>query len=135
MSYINVWYVVKFFNLNCLAVDLIKLQHFRNLVSLSSVDGKIDDTERVALTKIAFEQGIPLDRLNIMLSRADEYAYLIPQNNKDRVTQLDEMIDLALVDGVMAPAELELITMVAEKLGFSKEELTEILEKHMVYKA
>ena len=115
-------------------MDLIKLQHFRNLVSLSSVDGKIDDTERVALTKIAFEQGIPLDRLNIMLSRADEYAYLIPQNNKDRETQLDEMIDLALIDGVMAPAELELITMVAEKLGFSKEELEEILERHMVFK-
>jgi uncharacterized tellurite resistance protein B-like protein len=99
------------------------LEHFRNLVSLSVADGKIEEAERIALSKIAFERGIPLDRMNVMLNKATEYAYLIPQNMHDREKQLEEMIDFALVDGEFAKAELELITSVSEKLGFTKEEL------------
>jgi uncharacterized tellurite resistance protein B-like protein len=103
-------------------------------VSLSAIDGKIEDIERVALSKIAFEQGLPLERLNLMLNRANEYIYLIPQNTEEREQQLEEMITLALVDGDFAPAELELIEMVAEKLGFKKKELEVILEAHCGYK-
>jgi uncharacterized tellurite resistance protein B-like protein len=112
-------------------VNPVKLEHFRNLVSLSAADGKIEDIERVALSKIAYEQGIPLDRLNVMLQKASEYVYLIPQNLEEREKQLEEMLDLAHVDGDFAPAELELIKMVAEKLGFNGEELRTIIESHL----
>jgi hypothetical protein len=112
----------------------VKLEHFRNLVSLSAIDGKIEDIERVALSKIAFEQGLSLDRLNLMLNRASEYIYLIPQNTEEREQQLEEMIKLALVDDDFAPAELELIEMVSEKLGFTRQELEVILETHCGYK-
>ena len=47
-----------FFNLTHTILNSVKLEHFRNLVSLSAIDGKIDDVERVALSKIAFEQGL-----------------------------------------------------------------------------
>lgn len=112
-------------------LDPVKLEHFRNLVSLSVADGKIEDIERVTLSKIAYEQGIPLDRLNVMLQRADEYIYLIPQNSHEREKQLEQMIELALVDGEFAKAELELITTVGGKLGFEKEELDSIIESHI----
>ena len=108
----------------------IKLEHFRNLVALSAADGRIEDIERTTLLKIATNQKIPLERVNIMLSKASEYAYLIPQNVRERESQLEEMINLALVDGVLDDAELGLIGMVAEKLKFSKEELNTILEQH-----
>lgn len=114
-------------------MNSVKLEHFRNLVSLSAIDGKIEEVERVALSKIAFEQGLPLERLNLMLNRANEYIYLIPQNTEEREKQLEEMIDLALVDGDFAPAELELIEMVAERLGFSSTELDNILQTHCGY--
>jgi len=104
------------------------IEHFRNLVSLSVADGKIEEAERIALSKIAFERGIPLDRMNVMLNKATEYLYLIPQNMNDREKQLEEMIDFALVDGEFAKAELELITSVSEKLGFTKEELDQFLK-------
>ena len=122
------------FNYETLLVmlDPIKLEHFRNLISLSAADGKIEEVERVALSKIAYEQGIPLDRLNVMLLKAAEYTYLIPQNLEERETQLEQMIDLALVDGHFAPAELELIKVVGGKLGFSPEELETILLNHSV---
>jgi uncharacterized tellurite resistance protein B-like protein len=105
------------------------IEHFRNLVSLSAADGKIEETERVALSKIAYERGIPLDRLNVMLSRAEEYTYLIPQNMIEREKQLEEMIQFAKVDGEFAKAELELISVVANRLGFTKEELDHFLKK------
>jgi uncharacterized tellurite resistance protein B-like protein len=108
-------------------LDTTKLEHFRNLVSLTIADGKIEELERVALSKIAYEQGIPLDRLNVMLQKANEYVYLIPQNTKEREKQLEAMIELALVDGEFAPAERELIIMVGEKLGFSRLELDVII--------
>lgn len=104
-------------------IDPTKLEHFRNLVSLSVADGKIEEVERVALSKIAFAQGIPLDRMNVMLERANEYLYLIPQNTSDREKQLEEMIEFALVDGDFSIAEQELIKSVGEKLGFSPAEV------------
>jgi tellurite resistance protein len=108
-----------------------QIEHFRNLVSLSAIDGKIEEVERVALSKIAFEQGLPLERLNLMLNRASEYVYLIPQNNEEREKQLEQMIKLAHVDGEFAPAEKELIQMVAEKLGFTNQEFEAIVEGYV----
>ena len=111
-------------------LDPIRLEHFRNLVSLIAADGKIEEIEKVALSKIAYERDIPLDRFNIMLQRAHEYKYLIPQNDKERERQLQEMIEVAMVDGEFAPAEMELISMVAEKLGVTQTELDRIIEAH-----
>jgi uncharacterized tellurite resistance protein B-like protein len=111
-------------------LDPTRIEHFRNLVSLIAADGKIEDIEKVALSKIAYDRGIPLERFNVMLEKAHEYKYLIPQNHEQREQQLEEMIDIALVDGEFAPAELELITMVAEKLKFSKAEFEQIIEAH-----
>jgi uncharacterized tellurite resistance protein B-like protein len=113
-----------------MALNPIKLEHFRNLVSLIAADGKIEEVERVALSKIAYERGIPLDRFTVMLTKADEYKYLIPQNHHDRERQLEEMIEVAMVDGEFAPAEIELISMVAEKLGFNKDQLENLIQTH-----
>jgi uncharacterized tellurite resistance protein B-like protein len=106
----------------------IPIEHFRNLISLSVVDGTIEDAERIALSKIAFERGIPLERMNVMLNRASEYIHIVPQNTVDREKQLEEMIQFASVDGKFCKAELDLITTVAEKLGFSHEELNKFIE-------
>ena len=108
-----------------------RLEHFRNLISLSAADGKIENVERVALAKIAYEWDIPLDRLNVMIDKASEYIYLIPQNMHEREKQLDQMISLAKVDGEFAPAEFELIKAVAGKLGFSDNELDQIIKDHV----
>ena len=121
-------------NLTNLTLSPTQLEHFRNLVSLSAIDGKIEEVERVALAKIAYEQGLPLERLNLMLNRASEYIYLIPQNTEEKEKQLEEMIKLALVDDDFAPAELELIEMVSDRLGFTRAELGVILETQCGYK-
>lgn len=107
-----------------------EIEHFRNLVSLSAADGKIEETERIALSKIAYEKGIPMDRMNVMLNKAHEYIFLIPQNMVEREKQLQDMIDFAMVDGEFANSELELITTVANKLGFTKEELQQFLDRN-----
>jgi uncharacterized tellurite resistance protein B-like protein len=109
-------------------LDLVKLAHFRNLISLSAADGKIEEHEHVALSKIAYEHGIPLERLQVMLSRADEYKYIIPQNTNEKEKQLDDMIRLALVDGDFSPAERELINTVSEKLGISQAALEKLID-------
>jgi uncharacterized tellurite resistance protein B-like protein len=105
------------------------IEHFRNLVSLSAADGVIEESERVALSKIAYDRGIPMDRMNIMLVKASEYQFLIPQNMIDREKQLQEMIQFAKVDGNFCKAELDLIATVAEKLGFSQEELNQYISQ------
>lgn len=105
------------------------LEHFRNLVSLSAADGIIEESERVALSKIAYDKGIPFDRMSVMLKKASEYQYLIPQNLIDREKQLQDMIEFAKVDGDFCKAELDLITTVAQRLGFTQEELDQFLSK------
>jgi uncharacterized tellurite resistance protein B-like protein len=111
-------------------LDPIKIEHFRNLVSLIAADGKIEDIERMTLSKIAFQRGIPVDRFKVMLEKAHEYKYLIPQNHHDRERQLQEMIEVAMIDGDFSKAEQDLIFMVGEKLGFSKSELEKIIKSH-----
>jgi uncharacterized tellurite resistance protein B-like protein len=108
-------------------LDPVRLEHFRNLISLVAADGKIKDVEKLTLSKIAIERGIPVERFNIMLLKADEYKYLIPQNTIEREKQLNDMIELALVDGDFDQAEYDLIAMVAGKLGFSQEQFEEIV--------
>ena len=103
------------------------IEHFRNLISLSAADGKIEDTERVALSRIAYERGIPMERMNVMLSKASEYIYLIPQNLVDREKQLEEMIAFAKVDGEFSKSELDMIIVVAGRLGFSADQLSQFL--------
>ena len=110
--------------------DATKLEHFRNLVSLSAADGEVKEIERIALSKIAYDQGIAMDRLNVMLSRASEYVYLIPQNKVECEQQLIQMIELAQVDGEFAKAERELIDTVGIKLGFKLEEVDKIVQEH-----
>ena len=105
------------------------IEHFRNLVSLSAADGVIEESERIALSKIAYDKGIPFDRMNVMLSKASEYHYLIPQNMIDREKQLQDMIDFAKIDGNFCKAELDLITTVAQRLGFTQDELNQFLAK------
>ncbi|HLZ17952.1 MAG TPA: hypothetical protein VKQ08_12960 [Cyclobacteriaceae bacterium] len=104
------------------------IEHFRNLVSLSAADGKIEEIERVARSKIAYERGIPMDRMNVMLSKANEYVYLIPQNLIDREKQLEEMIAFAKVDGEFSKSELDLISVVAGRLGFSVDQLDQFIK-------
>jgi uncharacterized tellurite resistance protein B-like protein len=108
-------------------LDPIKLAHFRNLISISAADGKIAELERVALSKIAYENGIPIERLNVMLQRANEYKYIVPQNTSEREKQLTDMIELALVDGEFSPAERELINAVSEKLGLAQPALEKLI--------
>lgn len=112
-----------------------KIEHFRNLVSLAAADGKIADVEMVALSKIAYDNGIPLDRLNLMLERASEYVYLIPQNQEDKHEQMTDMIKLALLDGELAKAELELIHLVGIRLGFDDNEIQAMFDKYMAESA
>ena len=112
-------------------LDRVKLEHFRNLVSLSAADGKIQDAERSSLIRIAESLGIPSDRLQVMLAHAHEYVYLVPQNNNDRNKQLEDMIDIALVDGEFSRSERELIRTVAVKLGFTREEAEAVISEYV----
>jgi len=109
-------------------LDKTRLEHFRNLISLSAADGEIRDIERTTLTKIANEHGIPMDRFGVMLNHAHEYAYVIPQNKLEKERQLEEMVELAMVDGDFAQEEYELIKMVAEKLEVPLGQVDQIIE-------
>jgi len=111
--------------------EKIKLEHFRNLVSLAGADGIIQESERIALSKIAFDQGLALDRMNVMLNKSDEYAYIIPQNLQERDKQMDDMIKLAMIDGEFVKAEFDLINRVGIKLGFTPEEINTRIQEHL----
>lgn len=111
-------------------VDPVKLEHFRNLVSLSAADGRIEDSEKNSLLRIASSLGIASERLDVMLAHASEYVYLIPQNNREREKQLQEMVTIALVDGEFSTSERELIKSVAHKLGFTHYEAEEKIDEY-----
>ena len=62
-----------------------------------------------------------------MLDHGDEYVYFIPQNKQDKEKQLSDMIQLALADGDLAKAELELIHLVGSRLDYTKDEVNGVI--------
>ncbi|MDH5474111.1 MAG: TerB family tellurite resistance protein [Cyclobacteriaceae bacterium] len=111
--------------------DQIQLEHFSNLISIALADGIVKESERIALSKIAFDNGIHFDKMNDMLASSEEFTYIIPQNEKDRNKQLTDMIKLSMIDGELAKAELELILSVGSKLHFTPDEIKAKIKNHL----
>ena len=107
----------------------VKMEHFRNLVSLAGVDGKIEEAELQILKKIATEQGIADDRLAFMLKKSSEYAFIIPQNQIERHRQMKDMIELAIIDDEFHKSEYELIQKVGKRLNFSESEIKDLIDE------
>lgn len=102
--------------------------NLKNLIALASADGNIDDAEMAVIQDAAKIAGIDDKKLSEMLAKGSEFVHVIPEREEDRETQLIQMLTLAIADGEFTADEYALCKTVAERLGFSQQELDMIIK-------
>ena len=81
----------------------------------------IDEREHKALLRVARVHHIPESRMQIMIEAVQQGQLNIPEPENDREAKiwLETAIDVAVLNGRVPRAELELLTRVGQQLGLS----------------
>ncbi len=95
-----------------------KTRHLKNLIALAYADGVLEESELKILTHAAEHLGIPQEKLQGWLDKADEIVIKVPEDNAEREQHLIDMISLATADGYFSQDEYDLCKLMAEKLHY-----------------
>jgi uncharacterized tellurite resistance protein B-like protein len=98
-----------------------KKGHFRNLVLLARLDGSIADTERNFLNRMASRLSLTEEQVKEILSDPMAYPVVPPISLEERCERLIALVEMANIDGIIAPEELSLINCLAIALGLTEE--------------
>jgi len=96
---------------------------FNNLVMLARVDGNIDDKEVQLLARMAKRLSLTEEQVTEIIENPDAYPMTPPLGKEERFDRLVVFIQMVVVDGVVDPAEEELITKYALALGFTEDQI------------
>ena len=97
--------------------------HFKNLVMLARVDGKIDVEERGLLNRIAKRLSLTQDQVQEILDHPEDYPMIPPVSLEDRLERFIQFVQMILVDGFVEESEEKLITKYGYALGFKENEI------------
>ena len=103
--------------------------HIKNLVSLSSADGNIDDSEKEILIRIGTKKGLTRDEIQKIIDNPGNVDFLPATSDDERFEQIYDLVELMLADGVAEDNELHFCVEMAEKLGFRKTVVTVLIRK------
>ena len=95
--------------------------HFRNLVLIARYDGVILDKENNLLNKIAQRLSITDEQVKEILENSDSYPVIPPYSREERYERFIQLIQMAMIDGVMSHEELIFVKHIGISLGFSDE--------------
>jgi uncharacterized tellurite resistance protein B-like protein len=99
--------------------------HFRNLIMLARIDGKMDDGEKSLLAKISNRLGLTDEQVKDVLNDANNYPMIPPVSREERYERLIQLVQMICVDGKIDPKEDILIHRYGIALGFTQERLDE----------
>ncbi len=105
----------------------IKTEHFKNMVAVAFSDGYFDEVESDFLAHKAREFGLPEEVVETIIEEADKLPFIVPENQIDRENQLADIIYIAIIDGEIRTQEYKLCLHIAEKLGFEKKYVDEVI--------
>lgn len=105
-----------------------KESHIMMLAKTALADGKLDEAEIALFGLIAKREGFSENEIKDFLGGKKSVPdYVIPESEEVRIQYLKDMAAMMLVDGKMVPEEMKLCLEVGDKLGLSKEKITEIM--------
>lgn len=99
--------------------------HFRNLILIARLDGKMHENESKYLQKIANNIGLTEEQIKEIVSQPDQYPFVPPYSKEDRYERFIHLIQMALADGDLPEQEGEFIKRLGINLGFTAESVEE----------
>lgn len=99
--------------------------HFKNLIMLARVDGKIDIEEKGLLNRIAKRLSLTQEQIQEILDHPENYPMVPPVSLEERFERFIQFVQMILVDGHVEPSEEKLIAKYGIALGFKSDEIQE----------
>ena len=98
---------------------------FNNLVMLTRVDGRVDDSEKELLNRIAERLSLTKEQVKEIMDHPDEYPMIPPISKEERFERFILFIEMIFVDGDVDPSEYSLIAKYGAALGFANNDASE----------
>ena len=102
--------------------------HFRNLILIARFDGKVMDSEKKLLQTIANRLSLTTEQVSEIIDHPEQYPVIPPYSREERYERFIQLVEMALIDGVMSLEEEKYISRLGVSLGFSSETVTEKLK-------
>ncbi|MDG1429217.1 MAG: hypothetical protein P8M19_06515 [Crocinitomicaceae bacterium] len=107
--------------------------HFRNLVMLARVDGRVDEAEAKLLARIATRLSLTNEQVIEIMGSPTSYAMIPPISKVQRYEQFVQFVEMICIDGNVDPSEDKLVHKYGVALGIDEEHIdglyTTVLEK------
>jgi uncharacterized tellurite resistance protein B-like protein len=107
--------------------------HFRNLIMLARIDGKMAEEEKALLARMARKLSITDEQVKEILDDSNNYPMIPPISREERYERFIQLIQMIVVDGEVSEKEDLLVHRFGIALGFTQERMDEkypvILEK------
>lgn len=100
--------------------------HFRNLVMLARVDGKIDPSEQKLLTRLSSYLSLSDEDVKSICNDEENYPLFPPVSKEERFERLIQLIEMVNTDGEIDHVERKLIDKYSIALGVDVHESEKI---------
>jgi len=101
--------------------------HLKNLWEVAMSDGHIDDTEVKLLYQIAKRHSVGKGRVNSVKKKIETIPFASPDNDRERFDQVYDLVMMMMADGDIDDNEMKVCNKYAEKLGFDKRIVDELV--------
>jgi uncharacterized tellurite resistance protein B-like protein len=97
-------------------------------IALATIDGSIDDKELKLITEFGLRNGLDRNDVAAVAKNFKQYLGQVPTSVGEKRTFIKELWQLLAADGKVEDAEATLVAKLAVALGFTKNEVLEIIK-------
>lgn len=106
-----------------------KLAFFQNLILIAAADKFLDEDESKLLLTIGNRLGLTAEEVMPMVDNLAVLSFIIPEDGLQKTLELQTLVQMMLQDGQVHPHEYSLCLEYANRIGYSKQILDDMVEK------
>jgi uncharacterized tellurite resistance protein B-like protein len=106
-----------------------KLAFFQNLLLLAAADGRLDDEEGEFLLQIGNRLGLSAKEVQPIADNLGVLSFIVPADGLQRTMELQTLVQMMLQDGQIDPREYGLCMEYANRIGYSKSILDDMVSQ------
>jgi len=106
-----------------------KLAFFQNLLLVAAADGVLDDEEGQFLLQIGDRLGLSAEEVQPLADNLGVLSFIVPAEGLQRTMELQTLVQMMLQDGQIDPREYGLCMEYANRIGYSKAILDDMVSQ------
>nr|WP_262890929.1 hypothetical protein [Hymenobacter luteus] len=106
-----------------------KLSFFQNLLLIASADGQLDEQEGDFLLQIGNRLGLTSKQTQPLADNLSVLSFVVPADGLQRTLELQTLVQMMLQDGQIDPREYGLCMEYANRIGYGKEILDDMVSQ------